>query len=366
MIKITLVGDLMFSRKVRGALDFLGSESFFSQVSKSVPVEDLVVGNLETAISDVGEPLKGKPSHVTFCAPSAVAKGLKDIGFNLLSLSNNHLGDYGGEAVEETLNNLDKNSIHYFGVTSGEGQDPYIFVKNGQKLGFLSYCTSLGPNIHYGKNECIGPERFKRYGKLSSFRQIAELKKKVDFLFVFMHWGHEHVHFPPRDVILQGHQLVDAGADCIVGTHPHFVQGIDIYKGKTIFYSLGNFVFSEPYKGSRWSMAIKFLVDDQLNQSFEVVPISIDDDGIPAVADSTQSVAIRDEVYRLSNSLSDENNPEVIYVTKEKLKWAIRNIYHSRSFHSINMFPWGIGLSLWFKVALLALKDYLNKVRPLL
>mgnify|MGYP005850113797 CR=1 FL=1 len=361
MINITLVGDLMFSRNVRETLDFLGKDAFFQRLAKAIPAGDLVVGNLETSISDVGHPIQDKDEHIIFCAPPIVAGGLKVAGFNLLALSNNHLGDYGGRAVAKTLCSLDKASLNYFGVSNGAIQQPYIYRVNGKKIAFLAYCTPLGPNILYGGKGDPGPIKFLKSGQHSSFKQIEEVKKTVDFLFVFMHWGHEHVHYPPQDVVVLGRKIVDAGADCIVGTHPHFVQGIEKYKEKTIFYSLGNFVFSEPYEGSRWSIAVKFHIDEKLGQSYGVVPITINDQGIPALADAREASKIREEVDRISDTLSEEISREVVHVTKEKFKWAIRNIIYQKSFKHIDLFPWGIKPVLATEIVFMTLRDYLKR-----
>lgn len=206
---------------------------------------DVVFGNLEGCFLDQGDSEKCKDHHkksnvvtcYAFRMPTRYGKVIKDAGFNTLSIANNHVGDFGNAGRKKTAEILDDLNIHYAGQT----EKPYdIFEIEGVKYGFCAFA----PN----KNTVS-------INKISEAQELVkDLKTKSDIVIVSFHGGAEgakHTRVPKTKEIFYGenrgdvhhfaHSVVDAGADIVLGHGPHVTRAVEVYKGKLIAYSLGNF-----------------------------------------------------------------------------------------------------------------------------
>ncbi len=166
---------------------------------------------------------------------------LRDLGFDIFSMANNHAFDCGVNGFEKTVSELEGKS---FGSgTYDEAYKVKIVELDGMKLGFmaLSYASEKGVFDDVSKHEGLGCAYI---NDLRVNHDIMEAKKNVDFLFVLPHDGIEYIDVPLPETIARYRDLIDYGADAIIGTHPHCPQGWEEYKGKYIFYSLGNFFFN--------------------------------------------------------------------------------------------------------------------------
>jgi poly-gamma-glutamate synthesis protein (capsule biosynthesis protein) len=210
---------------------------------------DLTVGNLESTLSDNGPPHQGADS---FHAPPGVLDDLAAAGLDALSLANNHTGDYGPTALLETVDAFRGRPIAPFGA----GRDrraatrPAVLVRNGVRFGFLGF-NAIGetPRATPRSPGALSVRMPPRTGPLDR-RDLAHvttavrgLDKRVDVVVVLPHWGTQYTHVAEPIQSLVGRRLVDAGADLVVGGHPHWVQGLERYDGAVIAHSLGNFVF---------------------------------------------------------------------------------------------------------------------------
>ncbi len=191
---------------------------------------DLVVGNLECPV--VSEPPAAMDTRkIPLWADAANLPILRSFGFTHVSLNNNHIFDLFEEGLDETLGLLDNAGIRSFGIDYGTlSQYRRVSVK-GITLGMAAvnwverqFCGHLSRDI----------------GDLD----IGFLKKDCDFLIMFLHWGDDHNIFINRDQQEAARRLIDGGVDLVIGHHPHVTQGCEVYRGKHIFYSLGNFIFT--------------------------------------------------------------------------------------------------------------------------
>lgn len=205
---------------------------------------DYMVVNNEFSISDRGKPMAGKA--YTFRSPRRNVKLLKQLGVDAVSLANNHVYDYGKQAFLDTMSTLEKNGIKYTGggKNSSEARKPVYFQCKGKTIAVIAATRAekyvLTPAA--GKNS---PGVFRTYDDTQYCRAIKKAKKKADVVIAFVHWGTEYSTKLEDAQKTQAKDYINAGADVIVGAHTHCLQGVGSYKGKPIFYSLGNYWFNE-------------------------------------------------------------------------------------------------------------------------
>ena len=270
-IKIVLVGDIMLDRGVAYMIEREGDRDFrfpFLKVVDYLKEADIVFGNLEGVISDKGIKVG---SIYSFRAKPEAIEGLSFAGFNVLSLANNHALDYTREALEDCLARLSKAGIDYVGAgfTEDEAYSPFIKEVNGltdslpTKIAFLGY-TNLGPETW--------PARGKKSGiawiSESNFETIKEdvklAREKADILIVSLHSGKEYQKTPTQFQIEFAKMAIEAGADLIVGHHPHIIQKNEKYENGYIFYSLGNFIFDQGFsEGTMKGQILEVLIEDK-------------------------------------------------------------------------------------------------------
>ncbi|SHI43000.1 CapA family protein [Lutispora thermophila] len=243
-ITISMVGDMLFYGTVDSYMKKYGDGYVLEGYGPLMRESDIVLGNLETSISYRGEPMKDK--QYTFRGRPEVLKVLKESNFHAVSIANNHVLDFGIEAFLDTLDNLEKYEILYAGGGRNreEAEKGTIIEKNGIKVGFLAF-TKVVPVVDWyaGKNKpgIIGAYKVHEQEVV---RTIQEMRENCHVLVVSVHWGQEGTTTIRDEERYIGHSMIDAGADIVMGHHPHVVQGIEIYKDKPIFYSLGNFIFT--------------------------------------------------------------------------------------------------------------------------
>lgn len=217
---LILTGDIMLGRSVMSkSLKTKNPNYPFMNVSDVLRGADIVFSNLESPIVDNCPHVN---SGLIFCADPKMIEGLKFAGIDVVNLANNHMLNYGREGLGETKKYLDLNGIKWV----GDG-NLVIIEKNKTKFGFLGFnFLTLKP-------------------KEEDFDLVRNSKKKVDFLIVGVHWGEEYAEKANLYQRLLARQLSEAGADYIVGHHPHWIQDTEIIGRTKVYYSLGNFVFDQ-------------------------------------------------------------------------------------------------------------------------
>ena len=269
-IKLIAVGDISFGDfpfcpgiGVRSCLR--EDKSPFEEVSDILSSGDIVFGNLETCLSNNGlianelssVEMRGKPESVHF---------LKEAGFNVLNLANNHTMQHGMTAFNETVEILQQENIHVIGLR-GESLNPVIMQCKGRTIGFLGFAFEKD---NYG-NKSLGYS----YGPACSLKkEITSLKEKVDKLIISCHWGVEFMSKPSPYSVILGRKIIDWGADIVLGHHSHVMQGIEHYKDGLIVYSLGNFLFDMLWDEKlRNSYIVTIHMDGML--TYDLVPVTI-------------------------------------------------------------------------------------------
>lgn len=236
-MKIRFVGDICLVGDIERQLLLNKNKAFFDALRDE---ETLLVGNLESPISTGENRLEGK--FACFQSDPKITKFLHK--FDILSLSNNHMTDFGHASAfqtKELLNEVGIQNVGY-GKNLEEALDLSILERDGVKVGVgtLSCLTTNGFNVATNSSPGVATYSLQLVKEI-----IPKWKSKVDVLFVFFHWGLENNHSIVEDQMIIAHACVDSGANAVVGTHGHVVQPYELYKGQPIFYGLGNLVFSD-------------------------------------------------------------------------------------------------------------------------
>lgn len=273
-LTIAAVGDILLDRDVRKAM---GSDYAYpyKEVVEDLREADLLIGNLECPLTTAENPVLKDPV-ITFKADTQNAVALKEAGFDILNLANNHAMDYDAIGLMETVTVLWEEGLLYTGASLPrcEGQVPLIIERNGCKIGFLGY--SVFPPEGYISR--AGKADVSRYYEEETAVEIEKVRQTCDLLVVSFHWGKEFDYYPSERQKDIAHQAVDAGADLILGHHPHVLQEMEQYGDAYIFYSLGNFIFDRQIpRGTDESMVAKITVRDKKIVEVDTIPLYIED-----------------------------------------------------------------------------------------
>ncbi len=337
-VSILAVGDLVPSRRLF-ASDGAQQEGFGETV-RLINAADIAFGDLEIPLSEQGHP---REKLIAFRASPDIAPDLRRAGFDVLALANNHSLDYGYEALLDTMGALDRQGIRHLGAGESlqEAIAPVIVEAKGRRFGFIAF-TSLLPtgaaasnrrpglapihvhiayevNPYFEMEEPGNPPLVKTWANaddLSYFlERVRELRTQVDFLAVSAHWGFgagEELAEYQRPL---GHALVDAGADVVFGNHVHAVHGVEVYNGKAILFSPGNFIAQQPREDlsefaarildemSTDGFAAWLDVAGDGTYSVRLMPTVTDEDGLPVVARGDEFSRIANRLVRLSAQL---------------------------------------------------------------
>ncbi|GAB2866758.1 CapA family protein [Nocardioides pacificus] len=303
---VTVVGDVMLGR---GVADRSSSPAAaLRPMRRRLASASLTVGNLENTLSRAGAPTQGGDS---FAADPRVAKGLRAAGFDALSLANNHLGDFGPQALVETVRRLRAAGLRTFGAGRDAAQawQPVVVERKGVRFGLIGFnaigeTPEVGPDTPGAVSVSMPP----RTGPLDRaeldrfLRAVRRLDRDVDVTMVLPHWGTQYTQRPEPIQRRVARDLVDAGADVVVGGHPHWVQGASLLKRPEggaealVVHSLGNFAFDMDFMQETQEGLVLELVfwDDELKAA-ELVPYRIGDDYAPrevAWADAADNLAL--------------------------------------------------------------------------
>lgn len=307
IVHLVAVGDLMLDRSLGFAIEQGNIDYPFASVSSTLQESDITIGNLESALGDIGEPA---PKRYQFRAPPEAAESLASAGFDVISLANNHALDFGSDALLRAIEFLNDQGIK----TAGAGKDdkaahePAFVEVNGIKLAFLSYvhvpveastgfdtadwtATETSPGLAWADPEQI-------------MADVTNTGSQSDLVVVLLHSGHEYVAAPSEPQIAAAQAAIDAGADLVIGHHTHELQGVEFYKDGVIIYGTGNFAFE--IDGDPETALFHIWMDRQGVRQIEIQPAVIQFGGQPRLADETESAAILGQVYYLTNLLNAE------------------------------------------------------------
>ena len=307
-ISVVLVGDTMLAHKVAPIIKRKGVDYPYENVRAVLSQADIAVGNLEGPVATMGEPVPDK--SFTFCSRPEVVKGMARAGFDVFALANNHSGDYGNEALLQTLEVLKQNGIKFCGAGKNitEARKPAIAKvkrstvpdEKGKTFAFLSYSRTYPFEFFAEANKPGTANGLPGY----FMRDIKKAKENADFVVVAFHWGGEYVQ-QPRDYQRNfAKKAIDAGADVVFGHHPHILQGIEIYQNKPIAYSLGNFVFGTYNPKAKRSVIMRVVFENNSVKRIELLPINVLNVEVqfqPRLLTGTEAKLVVDELGELSN-----------------------------------------------------------------
>ena len=255
---IIAVGDIMLGRMVEGLMERRGAGYPFQRLSKALGDADAAVGNLEGAINS--DHVRTPEGSLAFSFTPGTSRTLAENHFAILSLANNHTYDFGENGFADTTRYLESQSIRAIGHPRRVDQK-YAYTRNinGRQFSFVS----LNATSYFDVNAAV--------------TLVSEVKNDHPgaFLVVLIHWGIEYSLLQNGAQRSLAHKLIDGGADFIIGSHPHVVQGIESYKHKLVFYSLGNFIFDQYFSSeTQQGLMLRLEVGDK-NANCLLVPLQI-------------------------------------------------------------------------------------------
>lgn len=338
-LTLAAVGDLVPTRRL--FRDGVPASQNLSAIQRLLGTADVVFGDLEAPLATTGMP---REKLITFRADPAIGADLRQLGFDVLSLANNHSMDYGEQALLETVKVLASHQIR----TVGAGRDlaqataPVVLEVGGWRVGFLAWSCLLpvgsaaGPRraghapIHirtafetdpYFQMEEPGhPPRVRTWPDAADLQAAEEtihgLRDRVDLVVVSLHmgfgFGAELAEYEP----LVSHALIDAGADIVLGNHVHAIHAVERYQGKAILYSPGNFISQQPREGepqvvldvyeqmSPDGYVAYFDVATNRGYQLRLIPMTTDEDGLPVLATGEVFARIARRLKELSRDMN--------------------------------------------------------------
>lgn len=323
VISLAAVGDItlgdseyFMGKGVRSVIEKNGGNHVFQKIQKQLGEYDIVFGNLENVLSDHGVS-KNQVTSAQNRGKASFARNLADAHFSVLSVANNHMLEHGNEAMQETISALENNSITAVGLP--EIHQRKNFYKNivqvkDVKIAFLAYCLKLETctqGLVPTLPEIICDVRF--------------LKNQADLVVVSLHWGVPHMYLPtPRQVDI-AHRLIDNGATVILGHHPHVLQGVEIYRGGLIAYSLGNLVYNSWNDAARQSMILEIELTKEGLVYFDTKPIKINNEFQPELIQGQEEKKIREKIFLLSREI--KQNHMYVHVDEEQYDTLTESVH---------------------------------------
>ena len=288
-IKMIAVGDIMLSRMVEQKMKGYNDYKYpFLKTAEITNKADIVFGNLETTI------IKGrliKNGEMIFRADPKSVEGLKFAGFNILNIANNHIMNFGRLGLESTIKNLDENNIFHIGagMSKEEIYKPVIKDIKGTKFAFLGFTYNSDQHLSFDVNI---------YGVANM--EIKKMKESVekarlenDIVIVSMHAGTEYKTSSSLFQENFAHNAIDAGANLVIGGHPHVVQNVEKYKKGYILYSLGNFVFDQMWSNeTRLGVIAEIVFKDKKIDNIKFIPVKSYDYSQSAILEGAEAEII--------------------------------------------------------------------------
>ncbi|MBM4177554.1 CapA family protein, partial [Candidatus Gribaldobacteria bacterium] len=302
-VSLVAVGDISYSRGVERIVKKQNNINYpFLKIQDYLKSADLVFGNLETPITQGPEI---PDFEMILRSNPGTEKALGQTGFSILSLANNHTPNFGEKGLKDTFNFLENAGIKYVGAGQNEQEayQPVYIEKKGIKIAFLAYNDTNVVPAYYEASANRAGTALMRMDKMTE--TVKEAKQKADFVIVSVHSGTEYADKPNDSQVNFAHAAVDAGADLIIGHHPHVLQTMEKYKGKYIFYSLGNFVFDQPQsEETKEGLAIKIYFTKSGINKISLLPVVMENLAQPRRANKNETDKI---LQRLDFSLKSQD-----------------------------------------------------------
>ena len=302
-VNVTVAGDIIFGRTVHSRM--VQYNDFAHPLRKVAPRlhdADLTIANLECSMSDNTEK-PDDPFTFMFTTSAAAVEGLVLAGIDGVSLANNHSMNFGKLGLSDTLAGLAANKITAFGggMSLTEARKPGLFTAKGVSFAFLGYDGITAEDYGAGPNWAgTCPLQMDLV-----LEDLARAKQgNPDFIIPYFHWSAEYVSVPSPLMRRIAHQAIDNGASMVLGSHPHWVQGTEWYKGKPILYSLGNFVFDQDWsEETKQGMFAEIVIRNKKIARVRLVPVLIEDYNQPRILGMNEVMPVLQRVYDATDEI---------------------------------------------------------------
>lgn len=277
---IIAVGDIIIERDLQDVMRTKGSSYLFEKINPYLSSGNIVFGNFENPIADLKDNAFFD-KRISYCSDPMIMDGLISSGFNILNIASNHMMDYGKSVLTSTIDILDENKIKHIGagITLAEARKPAMLKQGDVNVAFLGYQM-----IDEETNATDSSAGTAPFDELIVIEDVKKARSIADIVIVSVHDGKEFVYYPEPLHQAKCRKIIDAGADIILGHHPHFIQGVEQYNKGLIFYSLGSFIidYESPltsyeqtlFLNSRKNnISVKFHLSKEGVTSYEIVPV---------------------------------------------------------------------------------------------
>ncbi|MEW6525130.1 MAG: CapA family protein [Spirochaetota bacterium] len=295
------IGDMMFEWAVKDIMQRYGTDYPLKKVKPFFQSFDFVMANLESPLTNNRTSLVYQ--KYIFKAPPSIAFVIADAGITAVTLANNHMLDYGGTGLLDTLTSLSDAKVLYAGAGKNEttASLPVMHQLGPARIAVLCYTQISSKEMIAKNNPGIN------FFELKKAQSDIKKYRFCDSVIINIHWGNEYFYYPSSKQIDIAHALINAGADAIIGHHPHVYQGIEIYKNKPVIYSLGNFLFGSMHEGINDNIACALYMsgNGKIIKMHIYAIKGIYTDGIiqPEVLEGPSAIKVFDHVLEISKPL---------------------------------------------------------------
>lgn len=297
-LTVSAVGDMIFDRQIKTLVVSAGGAAPLAAVASHLKVADVTIGNLESPLSTGG--VKNATKDVTFRGDPRGAEGLVASGFDFLSIANNHVLDYGPDALSDTVAALDARGIAHAGAGANRAAawKPAVIERDGASVAYLAFshilpagfvATDSRPGLAAGRNNMDAVAT-----------AIRSAKAEHDYVIVSFHWGVEYQDDANGEQVRDAHAAVDAGADMVLAHHPHVIQAVEYYKNRLIAYSLGDFVFDHYSRKTGEAFILDAALGPDGVTDVKVTPVYLDGHGKPEFVTGSEATVILDRLKAIS------------------------------------------------------------------
>ena len=256
-INIFISGDFAPRMRINEMIKSGNYQLLFDDILPLIQDADIAITNLESPLLEKGTPIAKTGPNLK--APIKSIEALRYAGFDMVTLANNHMMDYGQEGLFSTINACEDNQIKYMGAGANleEAKRIQYFELKERRIAFINCCENEWSTTQGNEPGC------NPLSEVGLFYQITEAKNNSDYVILIIHGGHETYEYPSPRMKKLYRWFVDLGVDAVIGHHTHCFSGYEVYKGKPIVYSLGNFVFDSDKRKSSWNVGAAVMVSIQ-------------------------------------------------------------------------------------------------------
>lgn len=293
-VTLAFAGDVLFDYGFPERYDAGGIDAVISPELRAVLTDaDIAMVNHEFCFSTGGVK---QDKQYTFRVDPKYVGAFHELGVDIVTLANNHALDYGREALSDTFTTLDDAGIMYAGAgeTKERAKELQTFQSGGRTFGFLA-ASRVIPEGSWNVDNAQ-PGLFCTYDDAQLCAAITEAKQECDYVTVYVHWGIERDSMPQDYQVTMARHYIDAGADLVIGSHTHCLQGIEFYNGKPILYGMGNFIFNTTINST---MAVQVTVDENNESTVRVFPAYAKDGCTQLMSEASTT-----DLYRYLESIS--------------------------------------------------------------